>query len=243
MKKLIGLLAAGLLILFSVPSYAYQMYQRVQVKPVIIQGVAEISSLGKDVKEEDEGNILKAYNVDVHQVNINDAAAKFNGVNLVQYVPTNDNIAGASVEQKFYKVKVAILSKNKGKAFVVFAGKSASYKIILDADKKLVSIEEYQSGGLVKSWEKSFNIRLYKVYQIYFYDEGASYASDRGKIEIEEYSSNNGVSFSTVNVIESSLNDLKLDPISDDELFDFFVGAESSAVTFFDEEIRIFSDV
>lgn len=242
MRKLIGLLAAGLLILFSVPSYAYQMYQRVQVKPVPIQGVIEISSSGKDVQEEDEGNIKNAYNVDVHQVNIKDSLGKFNGVNVVQYVPTRESFNGAQgIEQKFYEVKAVILSKNKGKAFVIFAGENASYKIILDADNKLISVEEYQNGALAKSWKQSSNIALYKTYDIYLEDLGAGY--DRGRIVIQENKFNNGISLGSTKIVSAYLKDMGLDSISDNQLLNFFVGAESSTVSFFDEEIKIFEDV
>lgn len=244
MKKMIGVLAAsGLLILGSGISYASQMYQRIQVKPVLVQGAVEINSAGKDVQEEDEGNIKKAYNVDVHQVNIKDSPGRFNGLNVVQYVPTRESIWGARlIEQKFYRVMVAILSKNKGKAFVIFAGENASYKIILDADNKLISVEEYQDGQLSKSWKKSFNIALYKTYEIYLEDIGED-SDSRGRVVIKEYKFDKGVSLGETTIVSAYLKDMELDPISDNQLLNFFVGAESSTVSFFDEEILIFEDV
>ncbi len=244
MKKMIEILGvAGLLILCSGVSYAVQMYQKIQVRPVPVQGAVEINFVGKDVQEEDEGNILKAYDVDVHQVNIKDSTAKFNGVNVVQYVPTRESLIGAAgIEQKFYQVKVAIESKNKGKAFVIFAGERTSYKIILDADNKLISVEEYQDGALAKSWKKSFNIALYKTYEIYLEDLGDSVDS-RGRLVITENKFTNGISLDDTKVVSSYLEDMKLDPISDDQLLNFFVGAESSTVSFFDEEIKIFEEV
>src|SRR3989338_5069160 len=194
MRRIIEVLGvAGLLILCSGVSYAVQMYQKIQVRPVPVQGAVEINSVGRDVQEEDEGNIKKAYDVDVHQVNIKDSTAKFNGVNVVQYVPTRESLIGATdIDQKFYKVKAVILSKNKGKAFVIFGGESASYKIILDADNKLVSVEEYQNDTLAKSWKKSFNIALYKTYEIYLEDLGDSVDS-RGRIVITENKFTNGI--------------------------------------------------
>ena len=104
MRRIIEVLGVvGLLILCSGVSYAAQMYQRVQVKPVVVQGLVEISSSGKDVQDDDEGNIQKAYNVDVHQVNIKDSPGRFNGVNVVQYVPTRESFNGAQgIDQKFY---------------------------------------------------------------------------------------------------------------------------------------------
>lgn len=244
MKKIIGVLAAsGLLIFGSGISYASQMYQRIQVKPVPVQGAVEINSAGKDVQEEDEGNIKKAYNVDVHQVNIKDSPGRFNGLNVVQYVPTRESIWGAQlIEQKFYRVTAAIMSKNKGKAFVIFAGENASYKIILDADNKLISVEEYQDGQLSKSWKKSFNIALYKTYEIYLEDLGED-GDSRGRVVIKENKFDKGVSLGTTTIVSSYLKDMELDPISDNQLLNFFVGAESSTVSFFDEEILIFEDV
>ena len=244
MRRIIEVLGVvGLLILCSGVSYAAQMYQRVQVKPVVVQGLVEISSSGKDVQDDDEGNIQKASNEDVHQVTINDSSAKFNGINVVQYVPTRESIEGAQlIEQKFYGVTAAILSKNKGKAFVIFAGEHASYKIILDADNKLVSVEEYQDGALSKTWKKSFNIALYKTYEIYLEDLGDS-GDSRGRLVITENKFTNGISLADTKVVSSYLEDMKLDPISDDQLLNFFVGAESSTVSFFDEEIKIFEDV
>ena len=244
MKKVTGVLAAvGLLILYSGISYASQMYQRIQVKPVIVQGLVEISSSGKDVQDDDEGNIKKAYDVDVHQVNIKDSPGRFNGVNVVQYVPTRESFNGAQgIDQKFYEVRAVILSKNKGKAFVIFAGTSASYKIILDADNKLVSVEEYQNGQFSKSWKKSFNVALYKTYEIYLEDLGDS-GDSRGRLVITEHKFTDGIALGDTKVVSSYLEDMKLDPISDNQLLDFFVGAEASTVSFFDEEIKIFEDV
>lgn len=239
MKKVIGVLVVGLLILYSGISFASQMYYRIQIKPVPVQGVVEISSSGKDVQDEDEGNIKKAYNVDVHQVNIKDSLGKFNGVNVVQYVPTDESVSGGEgAAQKFYEVKAVILSKNKGKAFVIFAGEYESYKIILDADNKLITVEEYQDGQLSKSWKKFFNIALYKTYDIYLEDLGTGY--DRGRIMIQEIRFDNGISVGDTMLVSSYLKDMGLDSISDNHLLDFFVGAESSTVSFFDEEIKMF---
>lgn len=236
---LIGLFMAGLGV-----SYAgNQMFQRVQLKPIVIQGIVEINAIGKDLQPEDEGNIIKAYDIDTHQVEIKDSSASFNGVSVVQYKPTRESLEGASeIEQKSYLVNVTILSKNKGNAFVLFEGDSASYKIILDTQDKSIRVYEYKNGLFWKGWKKSYPIALYRNYEIYLGDFGSS-STSRGQLKITESKFKNGCSVGKTTVVSTSFEKMGLDSIADAKLLKFYVGAEASTVSFFNEVINIFEDV
>lgn len=231
-KNKIKIIAAALMLICSLVSYAYAGYKEMNIIPRTSYGPVEITSLGKKYNFA-QGNISEEVNVDTHQIIVKESLKRSSGNSLIEYEVTQSDYLGSyDIAQVFYTVDVMIIPDKAQIAFVIIEDQNGydAYKISLLASQKRILVQQRRSG---KTWYTNYDIQPYKTYEICIEDLGPH--GDRGILRIKDISTN-GILF------KKTFSEMGLDPISSvPPPCRFYVGTVNSQAIFRSESIRVLS--
>lgn len=233
MKTRLLLVIALVIFILSTACYAATL----NVVPKTIQGLSDITSIGKKIASE--------VDVDAHQVAIiGSSQTSYNGINLVEYTSTDPEIETLYYTWQNFQVEVQMVEGGPKRNATVTARErdnDKAYKVTFDMDNAKILLEQITNNTVTKTATIPYSLKLGKIYKVTFnFGPESSGGANGNRITIEENNVTAMHKPTTKIIYDVKLYQIGFDePAYSNRLFKFFVGSNRASVRFQNEQINL----